>query len=821
MACYTCPKDMSLRHILRGPMMRPGFTAIVVLTLALGIGANTAIFSLVYAILLRPFPYPEPDRLVRIETRLSRTAGATRGASVYDFDDWRKQQTSFEDIAAYISFSNNLESPAGAQSVGMTMATPSLFSVLGVRPIFGRTFTEEENQSGGDVYKAVLSESLWQQTFGGDPHILGRTIQLRGATYTVVGVMPEFCRYPDRTDVWVPLQARYAGYKDQWWRRREIRIHNVLGRLKPRVSAAQGQANLQSVADGLGRIYPVTNDGVQIHITPLREVETGKLRPFLVLVGGAVLMVLLICCVNVANLLLARSVAREREIAVRAALGAGRWHIVRQLLGESLFLGLTAGVLGAGVALVGVKGLMALIPVSLPPWMHIEVEWNALLFNFAIALISALVFGLMPALQLSRVDVIVSLKEGTRGSSAGGRAARNLRDGLVIAEVALSLVLLTGASLMMRSFVHLRNTDAGMDRQHLLTAQVGRFLTGMTNDQLAMAFAADYRRLMGRVEQMPGVISVGGGDDFPYQSHGEERNRGEVYLRGQDERERKENAAVEGTQVTPGYFNVLGIPILEGRDFTEADDISHPRTVIISRRAAQRLFAGRQAIGQQVTWGKPGPDTPWTTVIGVVGDTRWHATERQPGFEFYYSYRQFATLPFHLVLRTHGDPAGLEAAVREMVREVNPALAIKQIRTMDLVVTEALWEQRLWGVLFLAFALLALALAAIGIYGVMSYLVSQRTREIGIRMALGSSQKGVLALVAGRGAVLIAGGVVLGSGGAFVLAQAMRSLIYGAGPDVSGFAAAVAVLAAVALFACCVPAWRASRVDPLTALRQD
>jgi putative ABC transport system permease protein len=269
---------MSFRHIFRGLRMRPGFTAIVTLTLALGIGANTLILSLVYAVLLRPFPYPGPERLARIETRLSKTSGATRGASVYDFDDWQKQQRSFEDIAAYISFSNNLESPAGAQSVGMTMATPSLFSVLGVRPILGRTFTEAENQFDGDVYEVVLGESHWHQTFGGDPHILGRTIQLLGASYTIIDVMPAFCRYPDQTDVWVPLQARYAGYKDQWWRRREIRIHSVLGRRRPQISISQAQSNLHNIADGLGRIYPPTNDGVQINVTPLREVETGKLR---------------------------------------------------------------------------------------------------------------------------------------------------------------------------------------------------------------------------------------------------------------------------------------------------------------------------------------------------------------------------------------------------------------------------------------------------------------------------------------------------------------------------------------------------------------
>jgi putative ABC transport system permease protein len=807
---------------IRALLARPGFSAIVILTMALGIGANTAIFSLVYAILLRPFPYSEPDRLVRIETKLSKTTGATRGASVYDFDDWRKRNTAFDDIASYVNFSNNLEAPSGAQSVSMTMATPSLFPVLGVAPILGRTFRDEENQPGGDVFKAVLSHALWQETFGADPRILGRVIRLRGASYTVIGVLPAHVQYPDRTEVWVPLHARYAGYADEWWKRRDIRIHSVLARLKQGIGLAQGRSNLQSVADALGGLYPATNDGIQIRLTTLRDAEAGQLRPYLVLLGGAVLMVLVICCVNVANLLLARSVSRGREMAVRAALGAGRSRIVKQLMGESMVLGLIGGALGAGAAYVGVKGLVALIPVALPPWMHFGVDWSTLLFNFLLAMLAALFFGLAPALQLSRIDLNGSLKEGMRGSSSGGRAARGLRDGLVVAEVAISLVLLVGAGLMMRSFVRLRHTDAGVNREHLLSVQIGRFRTGMTNDQLATAFAGEYSRIMERAAELPGVMAVGGGDDFPYQSHAEDRSKGEIYLRGQDERQRKESAAAVAAQITPGYFRVLGIPLLEGRDFTDTDDTTHPRVAIVSRRAASALFQGREAIGQQICWGKPGPLTPWTTIIGVVGDTRWHATERQPGFEFYYSYRQFAALPFHLFLRARVEPSSLEPAVRQLIREVNPAMAIKQVRTMDQVVTEALWEQRLWGVLFLIFAALALLLAAVGLYGVMSYLVSQRTREIGIHMALGSSQTRVLALVVKHGGILIGTGIGLGLAGALILTRSMTGLIHGVAPgDPVTFVSVAVVVAVVALIACGVPAWRAARVDPLIALRQE
>jgi putative ABC transport system permease protein len=800
-------------------LARPAFSALVILTVALGVGANTTIFSLVYGILLRPFPYPDSDRLSRVETRLSKTTGATRGASVYDLADWREQNRAFADLAGYISFQNNLEAPNGAQAVAMTMTTPALFSVLETRPLLGRTFTEEENRVGGDVLKAVLSHSLWQETFGADPQILGRTIRLRGASYSVIGVMPAGFQYPDRTEVWVPLQSRYAGYADDWWKHRDVRIHAVLGRLKPGMGAENAQADLQSVADGLARQFPTTNDGVQIRLTSLREMESGKLRPYVLLLGGAVLMMLLICCVNIANLLLARSVSREREMAVRAALGAGRWRIVKQLVAEGVVFGLPGGLLGSGVAFLGVRALLALIPVPLPPWMHIDVDLTALLFNFGLAVISAVLFSLAPALQLSKVDVNRALKEGTRGSSAG---SGSLRDGLVVAEIALSLVLLVGAGAMMRSFLYLRNSDPGIDRQHLLAVRVGRFLTGMTNDQLAIALANDHRRLLDRAAELPGVIEVSGGDDFPYESHADERGRGEIYVLGQDEQQRKENGAVQSAEIAPGYFRVLGIPLLAGRDFTEADDVKTLRVAIISEHTAKTLFPGREAIGQKISWGKPSPNTPWTTVIGIVGDTKWHATERQKGFEVYFSYKQFAALPFNMLIRTAAEPSDLEPVVRRMIRDVNPQIAIQKVRTMDMVVTQALWERRLWGVLFLIFAILALALASIGLYGVMSYLVSQRTREIGIRMALGSSQSNVLGLVARHGITLVAIGIAIGLAAAFGLTRSIQSLIFGIAPnDPLTFATVALVLSTVALIACGVPAWRAARIDPILALRQE
>jgi predicted permease len=396
---------------------------------------------------------------------------------------------------------------------------------------------------------------------------------------------------------------------------------------------------------------------------------------------------------------------------------------------------------------------------------------------------------------------------------------------LVIVEIALSLVLLVGAGAMMRSFLYLRNSDPGIDRRRLLAVRVGRFLTGLPNDQLVLALANDHRRLLDRAAELPGVIAASGGTDFPYESHADERGRGEIYVLGQDEQQRKENGAVQSADIAPGYFRVLGIPLLAGRDFTEADDVKTLPVAIISEHTAKTLFPGREAIGQRISWGKPSPETPWTTwmtVIGVVGDTKWHATERQKGFEVYVSYRQFPALPFNMLIRTAAEPSGLEPVVRRMIRGVNPQIAIQNVRTMDTVVTEALWERRLWGVLFLIFAILALTLASIGLFGVMSYLVSQRTREIGIRMALGSSQSNVLGLVAKHGLALAAIGIAVGMTGAFALTRSIQSLIFGIAPnDPSTFAAMALVLATVALVACGVPAWRATRIDPIIALRQE
>jgi putative ABC transport system permease protein len=788
-----------LRYAARVLTKKPGFTTVVVLTLALGIGANTAIFSLIYGILLRPFPYREPGRLVRIQTVRTETGNA-QGASVLDLDDWRRQADVMGEIGIHITYDTTLSHDGPAQSVQLTFISPQVFTLLGVSPVIGRTFTPDEDRIGGDVNKAVLSYDLWQTTFGSDRDVVGRVIRLRGDSYTVVGVMPPGFRYPEKCDVWVPIQARYASYRNEFWKARDYRVHSVIARLKEDVTLAAAQAGMNAIASRLELDFPTTNQGVQLRLVPLRNTEVGNIRPYLLLLGGAVMLVLLICCVNVANLMLARSAAREREMAIRVALGSGRWRIARQLLTESLLLGLLGGVAGLLLAWFGLAALLRLIPVTLPFWMKIEVDAPVLIFNLVVAVVTGVVFGLVPAWQMSRTDLSLALKEGAKGTAGAGR---RLRDGLVVAEFALSLVLLIGAGLMMQSFVRLLNADAGA-----------------TEEEMVKAYSDNFYRVKERLATIPGVVEVGGSYDIPYYNQPEERPKELIAIRGQSEREQQQNAPVMGVDVMPDYFKAMGIPLLAGRDFNESDDLKARRVVIVSQHTAETLWPGREPLGQQMRFGKDAPYNPWCTVIGVVADTRWQMAEKDKGFEAYFSYRQFMPPRMHMVMRVEVEPESLIPAVRVAVHETNPDIAITQIKSMNRIVSEALWQRRLWGVLFAVFAGIALALAAVGIYGVMSYLVNQRTREIGIRMALGAPPQNVSAQVVKDGMKLAFVGLGIGYAVALALTRVIATLLFGVNAaDPITFIAVSGLLLAVALVACYFPARRAARVDPIVALR--
>lgn len=807
------------RFSVRSLWKRPGFTGIVILTLALGIGANTAIFSLIYGILLRPFPYRDADRIVRVESVDTKTTGNVQGGSQLDLGDWQRHTKGFESFGLYLTYPSILNTGSGAsQSVTLTFTSQQVFPLLGVLPILGRGFEPEEDQIGGDVLKAVLSYGLWQSSFGGARDAMGRTIQLRGATYTIIGVMPPGFRFPERSDIWVPLQARYAGYKADFWKARDFRVHTALARLRDGVSLEQGRAEIGALGAQLAKEFPKTNEGVQLRLTPLREAEVGNIRPYLFLLGGAVGLVLLICCVNVANLILARGATREREIAIRAALGSSRGRIARLLLIESLLLALAGGLLGVALAWPGLQALLSLIPVELPFWMKIELNRQVLWFGLAVTMATGLLFGLVPAFQLSRVDLQHALKDSAKGAS-GGAGSLRLRNGLIVVEVAFSLLLLVGAGLMMQSFVRLQQVDTGIDADRLITVYLSRFLPNGTPQEQVVAYSDQFRRVMDAVAKLPGVTSVGGGYDIPHYNKPEQREKQEIAILGQSEGERNHNAPAIGVDIAPGYFQTLGIPLLAGRDFTEADTLDKAPVVIVSRHTAQTLWPGREAIGQQVRWGK-GADNPFATVIGVVGNTKWSTAETEPGFELYYPYRQWPVPAMHVVVRTQTDPAQLAPLLRRTVHEVNPDIAINLIKPIDEIVSDSQWMRRLWGVLFALFAAIALLLAAVGLYGVMSYLVSQRTREIGLRMALGAQSLDVWRMILGQGLKVVSIGVAVGIVAALALSRVMASLLFGiAATDPLTYLGVALLLVVVASLACLLPARRAARVDPMIALR--
>jgi putative ABC transport system permease protein len=809
-----------VRLALRTLALKPGFALALVLTLGLGIGANTTIFTLVHAILLRPFPYPDPERLVRVHTTASRLHDTLREASVFDFQDWRRQNRSFDDLASYWSIDNTLSADRGgpAQSVRMTFATPELFAVLGIGPALGRVFTPAEDVIGGPVNQVVLSHALWESRFGRRPEVLGETIRLRGDTYTVVGVMPAGFRFPDRTDVWVPLMSRYASYPVPWWKDRNFRIHSVLGRLRAGVPIETAQAEMDTVAEGLARDFPTTNHDVAIRLVALRDAETGSIRPYLMMLVAAVALVLSIGCVNIANLLLVRAIAREGEMAVRTALGATRGRLIRQTLTETTVWALVAGVVGIALSYAGVRTVLALIPIELPFWMRVEVNGWVLAFSIVLSLVTGLIFGLAPALYGSKRTLAASLRDGVKGSVGTARA--RLRHAFVVAEIALSLVLAAGAALMLQSLLRLQDADLGFESRGVLSANAGHFLPNRSFREMIELHSNDFRRILDRLRALPGVSAVAASGDLPYYSRAENRALRPIVTPGQSDEERRSNLAVATTYVTPGYFATLGIPLLDGRDFTEADDWNAPYVAIVSQRLADTLWPGQSAIGRTIRGGHSVDDNPWHRVIGVAGNTRWTALDLHPSGEIYFTYRQWPIPRMHLLARTAGEPRQLTADLRQIVQDVNPENTIAYIQPFDAIIADALWQRRLWAYVIASFAGVALLLVSGGVYGVVSHGIGQRRREIGLRVALGANRAHVLWLVVRQGIMMALGGLALGLGAALAFARVLDGLLYGiAATDWPTLVAVSILLTTIALLACAIPAARSLRVDPAVTLR--
>jgi putative ABC transport system permease protein len=798
-----------LRYGARMLLKNPGFTLIAVLTLALGIGANTAIFSVINGVLLGSLPYPHPEQLAMVWCDNKRQGIPDDITSYPNFVDWRDRNKTFQGMAGVTDDTYNLTGRGEPEEIRAASVSPNFFQLLGVNPVRGRGFTAEEEQPGRDRI-AILSHSLWQRHFGGDPDILNKTILLSGEPNVVVGIMPPGFQFPEKTELWKPLapDERMRGARSAFWL-------PIVGRFKPGVTRAQAQADLEVITTQIQQQFP-DMAGYGVNVVPVLEQSVGFIRRALMILFVAVLFVLLIACANVANLLLARAAVRQREVSIRAAMGAGRRRIVRQLMTESMLLAVLGGALGVLLAWWGLKLLIGLSPADIPRLENIRLDGRVLLFTMGLSLLTGLIFGLAPALQTSQLNLSETLKEGGRtgGGGAGGRRAQRIRGAFIVAEVALTLALLVGAGLLVRSFWRLQQVDPGFRPDHLLTMRLSLSGSNYATGAQAVSF---FERLQGRLAALPGVVSASAttGVMLPKLA-----NSAGFTIEGRPRDPNEQGLELPIDTVQPNYFQTMGVQLLKGRTFTSQDTRESPRVTIVNETFAKRYFPDEDPIGKRFTFGRPGPNTRWITIVGVVRDTKRQGVEQPIRIESWMPLAQRPSGSMELVLRTTGDPLLLSNAVREAVWSIDRDLPIPTIRTMEQVMSERVAQRRLNMLLLGLFALVALILAAVGIYGVMSYTVTQRTHEIGIRMALGAQSGDVIGLVLKQGIALTLVGVAFGLIATFMLTRLMASLLFGVSArDPITFAAIAALLTGVALLACWIPARRATEVDPMVALR--
>ncbi len=707
------------RFALRSMLKKPGFTLVVTLTLALGIGALTAIFSFVNAILLRPFPYREPERLMILSNQDPKRGAALVSPSIRDYLDYREQQHSFESLASFVTLDYNLpgDGSAAAMPLEVNFASSEFFKTMRVAPQLGRVFAHAEEQPGNDLYSVVISHKLWQERFGADRNILGKKILLDTTPYTVIGVAPPGFRFGYQhnanADAWAPLESWLDRFKQTMRAgKREARGgYHVIARLRDGATIEHARADVAAIAARLARDYPQSNKDVQAFVTPLRETEVGNLRPYVMLLLGAVGFVLLIACANVANLMLVRATAREREMAVRAALGASRARLVCQLLTESILLAVVGGVCGIGLAYGGVSLMKNAIPIELPDWMRFELDWRVLLFALGVSLLMGLLFGLAPALGRTQLNLTEALKEGGRGSE-GALRSRRTRNGLVVAEIALALVLLTGAALMMRSFLKLNDVTLGIDPRNLLSLYISPPGDKYRERPPYPAYADLYNRILPRLRELPGVEAAGSSHTIPYDGEGNVRAGWSFTIEGQTAEQQKFNPQALAPRVSHDYFMIAGIPLLQGRSFIGSENLNTPRVCVISQEMAKRFWPDDTPLGKRLKFAPAESEAEWRTVIGVVGDVRYQGLDQGTGLAIYLPYNQAAAGAMHLLVRTKGDPAQLIEATRQAVWSVDPQLAIYSARTMETILANSTWQRRLWGVSFGVFAALALALAS-------------------------------------------------------------------------------------------------------------
>ena len=802
---------LDARLALRTLRRSPAFTAMAATCIVLGVGTTTTIFSAVHAILIRPLPYPDADRLAVVYSAIPRKGIHGVNVSWPDYLSWRDQNRTFAALGLYTWGSHTISGEGEAERVESALVTANLFPLLGVRPLLGRGFTPAEETPGNDRV-ILLSHGLWQRRFAGARDVVGRAIRVSGEPYTVVGVMPPAFNFPDRGQAWVPFAP------EEWMRTRGNRgLAGAIGRLKPGVTLEAARADLAVISRRLQREYPQDNFEWEAEALPLRDDLVGDLRRPLLVFQGAVALVLLIACANVANLMLARAAGREREVAVRVALGAGRRRIVRQMLTESLVLALGGGALGALLAFAGVRLLRLLFPDDVPFYIALGVDGTALAFAAGVTTLTGLLSGVTPALRAARVAPGGALREGSRGEAGGGRRASRLRSALVVAEIALSLVLLVGASLLVRSYRALSGTELGFDPRGVLTARVS--LPGATYDRPEQR-RTFYQALYARLAALPGVERVGSAQGIPFSGWDVQAL---FSIEGRPAPPQGQELDVHYQRVSPDYLAAIGVPIVRGRGFTEADRDTSVHIGIINEEFARREFAGEDPVGKRLKFGDVDSKDPWITIVGVARTFRHYQLPRPMGPAIYFPQLASPERSQTLVIRTTvADPGALAGALRDALHGLDPDVPAYAVQSLDEAVGRSLWRQRLQGEVLGAFAALALLLAAVGIYGVLSYSVAQRTRELGVRMALGATVPRVLAMVLAQGARLAAAGVALGLAASLVATRALEGLLYGVtAADPLTFVAVPLALAAVALLATLIPAQRATRVDPAVALRAD
>jgi putative ABC transport system permease protein len=801
-----------VRYALRLLLKSPGFTAIAVVTLALGIGANTAIFSVVNGVLLRPLPFREPSRLVLIAERSPFPVITT---SYQNFQDWHDQSQSFESIEGVRSAAITLTGAGEPERLNVQMATAGLFSMLGISAHIGRTFLPEEDKAGGTPV-AVLSYGLWQRRFGGSQEILGKPIDLDSKPYTVVGVLPSGFQILQPADVFVPLHPWGKTLPDDRnWHPGII----ALARLKPGVLREQAHAEMLAITKRLEQQYPDYNTGTSADVVGLQDQIVKNSRPALLLLLGAVSFVLLIACVNVANLLLARAATRGREVAIRTAMGAGRARIVRQLLTESVLLSLTGGILGILLAQAALGPLLKLAAGSVPQGATITLDPWVLAFTALVSLLTGLLFGIVPALRTARLDLRETLNEGSRGSTAGPGQHR-IRGALVAMEIALALLLLVGSGLLLRSFARMQEIPPGFQPDHLFVADIPLSPTAYSKPESRYEF---FDRLVDRARALPGVRSAAAASFLPVSGGG---NIIHFNITGRPPKSPHEFIAAGYRTITPNYLETLGVPLLRGRLFTPADNEKAPAVVIINSTMVHTFFPNENPLGKHMQLGAlPEQEIPTMEIVGVVGDVRPGAG-LDPQAEMYLPYRQAdLLLPVYqlsLVMRTAGDPLLQTSALRDALSQIDPNQPLVKVRTMEDNMATTVAQPRFRAWLIGIFALLALLLSAVGVYGVMSYTVTQRTSEIGVRVTMGAQPQDVFRIIVGEGLRLALIGVAVGLIAAFALTRLLQSFLFGISAyDPLTFVGVSVLLILVAVAACYFPARRATQVDPLVALRYE